>query len=237
MLAAGCAPEHAAHRIGLERTGPQSLKLTWRARKHDDDALAEVEDEPRRGPGEPERDGAFRSSRLFAHARGKGVERPAEPFRDRARDGADLVLELFVEHQRPPGGPRHNLDRAIVVRRPEAPGDDAEISVQRFSERMLEIVDAVTDDPNRPWLKAETDDLGCEKRPVAVLTLAADELRAGCDDCRAGAAQDVARRILCEVTTNVEPFGRSTRFPFSLTSTCCGFASASWRLFPSNDFR
>ena len=102
---------------------------------------------------------------------------------------------------------------------------------------MLEIVDAVTDDPNRRRLQAETDDLGREKRTVAVLTLAADELGAGCDDCRARPAQDVVRRILCEVTTNVEPLGRSTRFPFSRTSTFCGSASASWRLFPSNDFR
>ena len=123
------------------------------------------------------------------------------------------------------------------MRRPEAPGDEAEIGAQRLSERVLEIVDAVTDDPNRRRLQAEPDDLGREKRAVAVLTLAADELGAGCDDCRAGAAQDVARTILCEVTTNVEPFGRSTRFPFSRTSTFCGAASASWRLFPSNDFR
>ena len=51
MLAAGCAREHAAHRVGLESAGPQSLKLAWRAWEHDDDAVAEVEHETRRGTG------------------------------------------------------------------------------------------------------------------------------------------------------------------------------------------
>ena len=153
------------------------------------------------------------------------------------RHAADLLHQLFVDHQRPACSASNELDRAIVVRRPEAPGDEAEIGAQRLSERMVEVVDAVTDDPDRRRLQAEMDDLGGEKRAVPVLALPANELGAGCDDCRAGAAQDGARTILCEVTANVEPFGRSTRFPFSRTSTCCGAASASWRLVPSNDFR
>ena len=79
--------------------------------------------------------------------------------------------------------------------------------------------------------------LGREEGTVAVLALSADELRSRRDDRRARPAQEVARTILCEVTTNVVPFGSSTRLPLSRTRTLCGFASASWRLFPSNDFR
>ena len=51
------------------------------------------------------------------------------------------------------------------------------------------------------------------------------------------AAQEVARTILCEVTTNIVPCGSSTRLPLSRTTTFCGFASASWRLLPSKDLR
>ena len=51
-----------------------------------------------------------------------------------------------------------------------------------------------------------------------------------------GRRQDVARVILCAVTTNVVPAGRSTRFPFTRTTTLPGSASASWSERPSNDF-
>ena len=123
------------------------------------------------------------------------------------------------------------------MRRTEPARDEAEVRVEGLTERTLEIVDGVTDDRDRRRLETEANRFCREERAVAVLPLSANELRAGRDDRRPRTAQDVARTILCEVTTYVVPLGRSIRLPFSRTTTFCGFASASCRLFPSNDLR
>ena len=100
----------------------------------------------------------------------------------------------------------------------EPSGDEAEVCGERLAEGVLEVFDGVADDGDRRRLETEADGLGREEGPVAVLALSADELRPRRDDRRARAAQEVARTILCEVTTNVVPLGSSTRFPFSRTS-------------------
>ena len=155
------------------------------------------------------------------------VERPAEPLGDGAGDRPDLALERFVEDERAAGDARDELDGAVVVRRPETARHEAEIGREALLEGALEILHAVTDDRDARRIEPEANDLGREERAVAVLPIAADELGARDDDRRLRAAQDVARVILRAVTANVVPAGRSTRFPFTRTTTLSGSASAS----------
>ena len=73
--------------------------------------------------------------------------RPAEPLGDRRGDGLDLALERLVDHERPAGGPREQLDRAVVVRRAEAARDEAAAScLEALRERRLELRSGVADD-------------------------------------------------------------------------------------------
>ena len=227
--------EHAANSLGLERPGPEPLELPRWPREDDDDHGAEIEHEARCRSGEPERLRAIRPRRLLAHARREVHVRPPEPVRDRSRDRADLFLEHAVENQLLPGDTRDELDRPVVVGRPQAARDEAEIGIESLPERVLEVLGAISDDRDRRRFQPQAHRLGGEKRSIAVLPLASDELGAGDDDRRARAAQEVARVILCDVTRKVVPRGRSTRLPFSLTTTFCGLASASCRLRPSND--
>ena len=59
---------------------------------------------------------------------------------------------------------------------PSPPETRQRSALERLSERVLEVVDAVADDRDPRRLEAEADDLGCEERAVAVVSLAADEL-------------------------------------------------------------
>ena len=80
-------------------------------------------------------------------------------------------------NERPTRDARDELDRAVVVRRPEPAGDEAEVGLERLAEGVLEVFDAVADDRDRRRLETEAHGLGREEGPVAVLALAADELR------------------------------------------------------------
>jgi hypothetical protein len=163
--------------------------------------------------------------------------RSSEPVGDRARDGTDPLFEILVQHEGPAGDARDQLHGTVVVGRPEAAGDQAEVGLEALPERELEVLWAVAHDRDASRLQSEAHGLGGEKRSVPVLPLPPDELGARDDDRRPRAAQEVARATLCEVTTNVVPFGSSTRLPFTRTTTFWGFASASWKLRPSNDCR
>src|SRR5262249_44465479 len=186
--------------------------------------------------GEPERERAFGQRRLLPDARGEVGVRAAEPVGDRARDGLDRRFELVVDGQRPPRDTGHELDRAVVVRRTEPARDETEIGRERLAERGLEVVRRVSHDGDAPWLEPQPHGFGREERPVAVLPLPANELRARDDDRRPGAAQAVVRVIRRAVTTNVVPAGSSTRLPFTRTVTFCGARSASWSERPTNDW-
>ena len=151
--------------------------------QHDDRAAAGVEHQPGRRPGETERDRALRERRLLAHARLEVGVRPVQPLGDHARDGADLLVQPVVEHELPAGDPRDELDRAVVVRRPEPAGDEAEVGAQRprasaassSSGRSPTIVIRAGSSPSDERLRGE-------ERAVQVRALAADELAAGDDD-------------------------------------------------------
>src|SRR6185312_12193257 len=104
----------------LERSRPESLELSGRAREDDDDAAIEVENEPRCRSGETERDGALGSGRLLPHPRAELLVRAAKALRDHPRDRPDLLLERGVDDERAIGDLGYQLDGPVVVRRTEA---------------------------------------------------------------------------------------------------------------------
>ena len=107
-------------------------------------------------------------------------------------------LQLLVDDQLAAGGPRHQLDRPVVVRRPETARDAAELGLEPLAQRDLELVRVVADDRDPRRLDAEPQELRGEERPVQVAPVAADELAAGDDDEPARAAQ-AAREKPCGV--------------------------------------
>ena len=80
------------------------------------------------------------------------------------------------------GRARDELDGPVVVRRPEPAADDAEVGAQPFRQRRLELALVVADDREPRRLEPEPDELAGEERPVAVVPVAADQLRAGDDE-------------------------------------------------------
>ena len=96
--------------------------------------------------------------------------------------------ELVVDVQRRARDPRDELDRAIVVRRPEAAGDEADVRFSACPKGDLEVVRVVADDRDPLRSKAERERLSRVERAVRVASLAAHELAARDDDRRARAA-------------------------------------------------
>jgi hypothetical protein len=229
--------ENALDCVRVERPRPEPLELSRRPGKDDDDGVVEIEHQARRRSCQPERHRSLRPRRLFSNAGGEVGVRPSESVGEPPRDGSDLLLETLVEDERATRDAGDELDGAVVVRRAEPAGHETEIRREGIPKRALEIGDRVSDDLDGGGLETEPDRLGGKEGAVPVVPLATDELGAGRDDRRARAAQEVARTTLCEVTTNIVPFGSSTRLPLSRTTTFCGFASVSWRLLPSNDLR
>ena len=66
--------------------------------------------------------------------------------------------------------------------RPEASGDDAQVRLQAFRKRSLELPLVVADDRDPRRLEPESHELARDERPVAIRPVAADELAAGDDD-------------------------------------------------------
>jgi hypothetical protein len=91
-------------------------------------------------------------------------------------------VELLVEHEAPAGGLRDQLDGAVVVCRPEPPGDETEVGLEALSQCRLELVPPVADNRDPRWLESERQRLGGEERAVEVGSLAANQLAAGDDD-------------------------------------------------------
>ena len=121
--------QDATHRLRLQCAPPQALQLGRRPGQHDDDGLAAVEDETRRRPGEPEREGAIGNRCLLAHAGLEVDVGPPQPLGEGPRDRADLVVQPVVEFQPHAGRAGDELDRAVVVRRPEPARDHAQVGV------------------------------------------------------------------------------------------------------------
>ena len=95
------------------------------------------------------------------------------------------AFELVVDTQRRARDPRDELDRAVVVGRPETARDEADVGVARGAQRGLEIVRVVADDHDPLGRETERERLARVERAVPVVALAAHELAARDDDRRA----------------------------------------------------
>ena len=207
------AREHRPHRLRLERPRPEPLQLARRPGQHDDRATLGLEHERRRRAGDPDDERALRQRRLLAHARCEVGVRPSEPLGDRAGDRLDLRLEPLVDDELATRRTRDELDGPVVVGRPEAARDAAEIGLEPLAQRCLELGRVVADDRDPRRLDAEPQQLRGEERPVQVAPVAADELAAGDDDEAARAAQ-AAREKPCvreEVRAGAGSRGRRGR--------------------------
>ncbi len=84
--------------------------------------------------------------------------------------------------------PRHHLDRAVVVRRPEPAGDEADVSLEPVAKRQGQLLGRVADDRDPGGLETEAQRLARQVRAVQVGAVAAHELAARHDDDRPRAA-------------------------------------------------
>ena len=135
-------------------------------------------------PASPSETAPSGQRRLLAHARLEVRVRPAAAARrPRARPRRSPRAAPSSSTSVAAGGPRDELDRAVVVRRPEPAGDDAQVGVERPPRapprarrgRSPTIVIRAGSSPSSSSLRGE-------ERAVQVGALAADELAAGDDD-------------------------------------------------------
>ena len=225
------AREHALQRLRLDRPRPQALQLAGRTRQHDDHARARVEDDARGRAGDAERERPLREASPACGRRREIRVRAAHPLGEPARDLLDLGLESLVEHERPPGHARHELDRPVVVRRPESARDEADIGLESFAQGGLELGRIVADDRDPRGLEPEPERLPRVERAVQISPLAANELASRYDDGGARAVQEAGetvRRPLC---------GTLTRVPATRTTTLRGDATDSESLRDANRLR
>ena len=94
---------------------------------------------------------------------------PPEPLGERAGDAADLRVQLLVEPKTDACGASDELDGAVVVRRAEPAGDDAEVGVAIPSASApRQLVLPVADDRDPRGLDSAAQELGGQERPVQV---------------------------------------------------------------------
>ena len=176
-----CRPRASRRRSGsLSRAaGQHVLQLARRAGQGDGDAPVELEHERRRRPGEADDERALRDGRLLADTVGEVGVGPPQPVGDGARAALDLGLERRVETQRQAGGRGEQLDGAVVVGRPEPARDDEQIACRARRGAPLRARRRLS-----PTIRisAGSTPSGEQRRgevgPVAVASVAADELRA-----------------------------------------------------------
>ncbi len=159
--------------------------------------------------------------RLLAHALGEIRIRAAHPLGEAPRDLLDLAREPGVDGESSFRHAGDELDRPVVVRRPEAAGDEADVCLERARQRGLELVGVVADDRDLRGLQAQQERLTGIERSVQVCSLPAHQLAAGHDDGGPGAAQErgeIVRRPLFGTSTRT-PATRTTTFPGEATDT------------------
>ena len=183
--AASRVREHAPHRLGLERARPEPLQLRGRPGQDDDGGLAGLRrTRPGAVPASPSDTAPSGSVACFAHARLEvRVRALAAALRRRARSARSRASQPLVDVQRQPRGARDELDRAVVVRRPEAARDDAEVRAAalrearpraRASSSPTIVIDAGSS-PSRTSSRARNG-------PLRSVPVAADELAARDDE-------------------------------------------------------
>ncbi len=135
---------------------------------------------------------------------------------------------MFVEHESDSRGLCDELDRAIVVRRAEPTGHDAELGgAECLGECVRELFFFVADDRDPGRLDTVPEQLVRQERAVQVASLAADELAAGDDDEPARARGHTAGRMARGVTISVftPPTGRRRVCPFRMVTRFSGRSS------------
>ena len=217
--------EDALHGVARDGRRPEPLQLARRPREHDEDARAVVEHETRRGPGDPDHDRALGNGGLLRDARREVGVGPVEPLGHRAGDALDVAHELVVDPQRGAGDAGDELDRAVVVGRPETARDEADVGAgARGAQSRLELDGVVAHDRDLTGHEPEPERLARVERPVPIRPLAADELAAGDDDRRPRAAH--THSVVVLVTFRAQPRGSTTCRPLSLTTTLAGRSTA-----------
>ena len=179
-------------------------------------------------PASPADDRALGHRRLLAHAVGEVRVRPLQPLGDRPRARLDLRLELRVDDERPPGRAREQLDRPVVVGRPEAARDDEQVVPEpglgappraRRGRRRRSA--------SRPARSRARAASRARNGPLQVGAVAADELRAGDDDrgAQRGSARRARRSASRSSSTGFSPLS-GTCLPPTLMREVLGRADA-----------
>ena len=117
--------EEPPQRRRLERTRPELLQLAWRPGQHDRDASPGRSSTTRgRGADEADAERALGQRRLLAHARLRSRRTGARAARRRAARAPRSPPQAPRRPRSSTAGcPREQLDRPVVVRRPEPAGD------------------------------------------------------------------------------------------------------------------
>ena len=162
--------------------------------QRDRDPAVRREHDARRRPGEAERLAPSGSDACFRTPAAKSAY-------GRRRRSAIRRETASISASRPesttrlrPAAAREQLDRAVVVRRPESARDQQQVGLEPLGERRSAArLGRVADDRDPRRLEAEPDELACQERAVEVSAVAADELAARDEDDRAGTAQAASR--------------------------------------------
>ena len=221
------AREHGLHGLAGDGRRPEPAQLAGRAGHHDVDAALTRDDEPGSGARDPDDDGSLGHRRLLRHPGREVAVRPAEPFRDPARDPLDRALELRIDAERGSGDPCDELDGAVVVRRAEPAGDEADVGVLRGTKRRLEVVRVVPDDHDPLRHETERERLAGVERAVPIGALAAHELAARDDDDRARPRAHPLTAVAPDTVSARPPGGNTYRAPFTFTTTLRGRSTES----------
>src|SRR5581483_5136076 len=207
------AREQPCERRRLKHPRPELLQLPRGPRQRDRDPAAVLEHHRGRRADEPDPARADGQRRLLAHTGREVGVRAAQALGDPPRQLLDPGRQLLVEREPTAGRPGEQLDRAVVVRRPEAAGDDEQVLGETGAQRRLEVGRVVADDGDPCGLDAEAEERRGEKRPVAIRTVAADELGARGDERGPDA-------------------GYAGRQPVGVTTITRGWRPGTWTSFP-----
>jgi hypothetical protein len=161
---------------------PQAPELGRRPRQDDGDGSVRLHDEARRRPRDPDHPPAGGNRRLLAHTCFELRVRTPETLGDPPRDRLDLPLELRHGAYLEPRRPREQLDRPVVVRRPQPAREHEQVRLQPLSDRRLQLGRVVADDRDPRRLQTEPGQLLGQEGAVRVATAAADQLAAADDD-------------------------------------------------------
>ena len=182
-------------------------------------------------PASPSEAAPSGNDACLRHAGRELAVRPPEPLGDAARHSSISRFERSDRRRSvAPRRAREQLDRAVVVRRPEAAGDDEQVGANPSSSAALQLVRPVADDRHAGRLEPARIQLPRpEKARCRSARSPRTSSRAGDDDGGADARQEASRRRPPGETTTIRGWpvpGRARREPFTLNIT---FAGASIR--------